>query len=129
MATTFDPLDIEEQAFKRSSTTDFAEQVAFLLETVGARITTAALGLADARPLYKWRDGQVDHPRSDAVTRLRALYRVVWAISEAYSPTVAAAFLRGSNPQLDDKAPLIVLADGEPSGAAVIAAARAFLEG
>lgn len=129
MTTTFDPVALEEQAYKRSNTTDVQEQATYLLEAVGARVTAAAIGLADARPLYKWRAGDVDHPRHDHVTRLRALYRVVWAISEAYSPTVAAAFLRGSNPQLDDKAPLIVLADGEPTGAAVVAAARAFLEG
>jgi hypothetical protein len=38
------------------------------------------------------------------------LFRVVKAIESIDSPTVAAAFLRSSNPQLDDEAPLVVLA-------------------
>ena len=55
----------------------------------------------------------------------------VRAIESIYSPTVAGAFLRSSNPQLDDEAPLAVLAT-QPVGKAeqaVLAAARAFLEG
>jgi hypothetical protein len=59
------------------------------------------------------------------------LFRVVRAIESVYSPMVAAAFLRSSNPQLDDEAPLAVLAT-HPVGKAeqaVLATARAFLEG
>lgn len=43
----------------------------------------------------------------------------------------ASAFLRSANPQLDDQAPLVVLADGDPAeaGPRVVAAARALLEG
>jgi hypothetical protein len=39
------------------------------------------------------------------------------AISEAFSPSVAAAFLRGSNPVLNGRAPMLVLADTPPTEA------------
>ncbi|MDT5343458.1 MAG: hypothetical protein QOE52_2642, partial [Mycobacterium sp.] len=56
---------------------------------------------------------------------------LVRAIESIYSPAVAAAFLRSSNPQLDDEAPLVVLATQPVDEAeqAMLAAARAFLEG
>jgi hypothetical protein len=67
----------------------------------------------------------------DVVSRLTVLYRVVRAIESIYSPAVAAADLRSSNPQLDDEAPLVVLATQPVDEAeqAMLAAARAFLEG
>lgn len=127
----FDPTAIEERAFKASLTATPQEMASFLLDTVGARVAGAALALADARPLYQWRAGETVPRAHETEQRLRALFRVVHEIAEAYTNSVAAAFLRGSNPQLDDEAPLIVLADGDPDDAVprVIAAARAFLEG
>lgn len=129
--TTFDPLGIEEQAYKESLTASPAGAVEFLLGVLGARVTAAALGLADARPLYRWRQGEV-LPKEQAVEdRLRILHRVTHMVNEAYGPRVASAFLRSSNPQLDDQAPLVVLADSEPQlvAARLVGAARAFLEG
>ena len=103
-----------------------------LLETVGPRITAAALGLADARQVKRWAaDGTVE-PREHAVAvRLDALFWIVRAISAVYTPAVAARFLRSANPQLDDEAPLVALreADDERSVNRVLAATRAFLEG
>src|SRR5437764_10469003 len=129
-ARTFDPVDLEERAFKASVTVDVAAQTQSLLDWVGARVTAAAVGLADARPLYRWRDGS--HPKEHlAGDRLRVLYRIGYEIHEAYGPRVLAAFLRSSNPQLADRAPLIVLADSDPAEVEgeLLAATRAFLEG
>jgi hypothetical protein len=60
------------------------------------------------------------------------LFRIVHAIVGVYGQaSVAAGFLRSANPQLDDEAPLIVLADGDPIEVQkpLLAALRAFLEG
>lgn len=129
--TGFDPTALEERAFKASLTAEPQAMTALLLDTIGARVTAAALGLSDARPLYRWRAGETVPRAHDTEQRLRVLFRVVHEITEAYTGRVAAAFLRGSNPQLDDEAPLVVLADDDLDAAAprVIAAARAFLEG
>lgn len=129
--TAFDPLGIEDQAYKESLTASPASAVEFLLGVLGARVTAAALGLADARPLYRWRTGEVLPKERVIEDRLRILHRVTRMVAEAYGPRVASAFLRSSNPQLDDEAPLVMLADGDPQEvqARLVAAARAFLEG
>lgn len=126
----FDPVALEEAAFKASLTTDAPEQTAFLLRAVGARVTSAALGLTDARPLYRWRDGGL--PKEHVVAdRLRILFRIAHEVHQAYGPRVLSAFLRSANPQLGDRSPLVVLADGNPDEveAELLAATRAFLEG
>ncbi|OBI49784.1 hypothetical protein A5707_16340 [Mycobacterium kyorinense] len=120
-----------EAAYKESVLTPAWEQARHLIGSVGVRYTTAALGLRDARTVRNWVERRAEPREHDVASRLAVLFRVVKAIESIYSPTVAAAFLRSSNPQLDDEAPLVVLAtqpvdEGEQ---AVLAAARAFLEG
>lgn len=129
--TAFDPLGIEDHAYKESLTTSPAGAVGFLLGVLGAQVTAAALGLADARPLYRWRTGEVAPKERAIEDRLRILHRVTRMVHDAYGPRVASAFLRSSNPQLDDEAPLVVLADGDPRQVEgrLVGAARAFLEG
>lgn len=126
---TFDP-GLADQAYKLSIKWSPAQKGDYILRTIGPRIAAAALGLSDARPLKSWIHDGV-YPKQSVEWRLETLFRVVYAISETYSPATAASFLRSSNPQLDDEAPLIVLADGSPyeTGPKVLAAARAFLEG
>lgn len=107
------------------------QKARYLLESIGPRITSAALGLADARQVKRWAAENTE-PREHAVAlRLDALYWVVRALEPVYSPAVAARFLRSANPQLGDEAPLVVLARAENEQAigVVLAAARAFLEG
>lgn len=121
--------DVVERACKRAVMTSSEEQARFVIETVGARIATAAVGLRDARAVRGWARGQqIKH--SDARQRLQELYQVVWAVAETYSPAVAAAFLRGTNPHLGDRAPLVVLAEEPPdkAGPALLAAARRLIE-
>ncbi len=121
-----------ERAYKDSVTEPIERKAQFLLETVGPRIATAALGLSDARQLKRWAAEPGTEPREHVVAlRFDALYRVARAISAVYSPAVAARFLRSANPQLGDDAPLAILASAETSKeiTRVLAAGRAFLEG
>lgn len=76
----------------------------------------AALGLADAHPLYRWRRGMIPPKERAVEDRLWILHRVAHMLDQAYGSRVASAFLRSSNPQLDDEAPLVVPADGGPGG-------------
>ncbi len=120
-----------ETAHKESVTTPSQAKARYLLKTVGPRIAAASLGLSDARRLKRWaKDG--DEPRELVVAqRLDALFWIVRAIDAVYSVAVAARFLRSSNPQLADDAPLVVLAgaaDGDDIRRA-LTATRAFLEG
>jgi len=120
-----------ERAHKDVVNDPAAQKADYLLESIGPRIASAALGLADARQLKRWAAEDIE-PREHAVAlRLDAVYWVVRALAPVYSPGVAARFLRSANPQLGDEAPLVVLAraDNERAIAVVLAAARAFLEG
>lgn len=58
-------------------------------------MTAAALDLADARPLYRWRDGI--EPKEPAADRLRLLFRIGYEVERAYGPRVLSAFLRSKN--------------------------------
>ncbi|MGH3959372.1 hypothetical protein [Mycobacterium sp.] len=123
--------DAWEAAYKESVVTPPWEQARHLIGSVGVRYTTAALGLKDARTVRGWVERQAEPREHDVVSRLAVLFRAVRAIESIYTPTVAAAFLRSSNPQLDDEAPLVVLST-QPVGEAeqaVLVAARAFLKG
>jgi hypothetical protein len=123
--------DAWEAAYKTSVVTPAWEQARYLIGSVGVRYTTAALGLKDARTVRNWVERQAEPREHDVISRLAVLFRAVRAIGSIYSPKVAAAFLRSSNPQLDDEAPLVVLSiqPVDKAEQAVLAAARAFLEG
>lgn len=124
--------DAWERAYKESVTAQPWEQVGYLLDHIGPRFTAASLGVADARTLRRWRDDHAVPRDHDEQTRLALLFRIVHAIVDVYGQaSVAAGFLRSANPQLDDEAPLVVLADGDPMEVqkALLAALRAFLEG
>lgn len=117
-----------ERAHKRSVQLPAAEQAAFVRDVLGARLAAASLGLKDTRTLQSWAGGgQIKGP--DQGHRLQALYRAAYAVAEGFSPAVAAAFLRGSNPILEDRAPAMVLADDDPAEAEprVVAAVEALL--
>lgn len=118
-----------EGAWKDSVRTDPGEQARHVYGALGGRLAAASLGLKDTRTLQSWARGgaikSLDHER-----RLQLLYRVTTAVERVYSSSVAAAFLRGSNPRLDDRAPMLFIAEGPgPEGEAeVLAAVEALLE-
>jgi hypothetical protein len=120
-----------EAAYKDSLVLPAWEQAGYLLDSIGARFITAAVGLQDARTVRRWRNEQIEPREHDVAGRLAILYRITRAIADVYSPAVAAAFLRAANPQLDDTSPLMLLRDGDPDDVQkpLLAAARAFLEG
>jgi hypothetical protein len=130
-ASTYDAALLDEEAYKASHRTSAAEKTAFLLDAIGPRVTAAALGLSDARPLYKWRTGEVEPRNGEQGQKLQILYRIGYEVTKAYGPKVLSSFLRGSNPQLGDRAPLVVLAQGEANEVEneLVGATRAFLEG
>lgn len=123
------PTEILERAHKLAVTWDDQAKARYVLDRVGARIATAAVGLKDARAVRGWADGRLIKEAA-AQERLQHLFQVVYAVADAFSGPTAAAFLRGSNPHLDDRAPVVVLAHDPPdvAASAVITAVRALLE-
>ena len=124
----FDIAEVLTEAQKRSVRLPAREQARAAAVDLGGRLAAACLGLKDTRTLGSWaRGGTIKG--LDAEHRLQVLYRVTTAVASAYTPAVAAAFWRGSNPLLDDRAPMLVLADGVPADVepALLRAAEALL--
>lgn len=124
----YDVTEVLTEAHKRSVREPVAAQAHAVLLDLGGRLAAACLGLKDTRTLGSWaRGGPVKAP--EAEHRLQVLYRVTTAVASAFSPAVAAAFWRGSNPLLDGRAPMLVLADEAPEDAepALLQAAEALL--
>ncbi len=118
-----------EGAYKDSVRLGPSEQATYLHRVLGGRLAAAALGLKDTRTLQSWaRGGAIKNP--DHERRLQLLYQVTNAVERVYTPAVAAAFLRGSNPLLNHRAPMLLIADGPApeTEAQVVAAAEALLE-
>lgn len=122
-----DVTGIEQEAYKLSLG-DAQGLTCYLLGTIGQRRTTAAVGLKDARTVKAWAAGTAQVREAAVEVRLRALYRAVWMITEAYAAATAAAWLESTSPYLGDRSPLVVLAQSEDE-TAFLAAARALLEG
>ncbi|MCU7827307.1 hypothetical protein [Kitasatospora sp. DSM 101779] len=121
--------ELLDDAHKRSIRLPTAVKVTYLLEKLGPRVTAAALGLSDARPLRRWSSGELE-PRSETVEdRLRILYQVVFAVAEAYGPAAASGFIRSANPQLNDDAILLLLRGDDvlDQEKRIIAATRSFI--
>lgn len=116
------------RAYQRSVYTPAGEQAEAVRTALGSRLAATCLGLKDTRTLGSWTHGG-PIKGVDAEHRLQVLYRVVTAIAEAFTPAVAAAFLRGTNPILDGRAPMLVIADTDPAQteALVLSAVQALL--
>ncbi len=120
-------------AWKQAQVASFPQQVTRLLDSIGPRLTAAALGLRDARMLLTWQAG--DPPRKpDVAHRAQVAAEVVYAVTAVYPGTVAASFLRSSQPALDGDSPLLLIRDTSPDGLPALqhrlrSAVRAFLEG
>lgn len=121
-------------AFSAVRKLPFAEQVEYLLGSVGPRITAAGAGLRDARQLATWRKGEA--PREELrLDKVAALAEIAASVMAVYPAAVAASFLRSSQPALDDDSPLLLIRDAaqeedliEVMGR-VRGALRAFLDG
>ncbi|MFE3635370.1 XRE family transcriptional regulator [Streptomyces cellostaticus] len=107
----------------RMSVADIAR---FLQDNLGQRLTARIANLSDHRQVGKWASGE-NAPRPEAEERLRAALQVFQLIQDAESLYTARAWLIGMNPQLDDKAPLGVIAEGHYRD--VMIAARAYVDG
>src|SRR5688572_9306554 len=117
-----------ERAHKQSVTVPSPEQAAYVRDVLGSRLAAAALGLKDTRTLSSWASGGPIRG-VDSEHRLQVLFRTVAAVAEVFTPAVAAAFLRGSNPDLDNRSPVVVLANESPEAAEpkLVAAAESLL--
>jgi hypothetical protein len=96
-----------------------------LQDTLGQRLTAVVAGISDAKAVGKWARGARE-PQPEAESRLRNAFQVTQLLLEKESPETVRAWFLGMNPDLDDRAPALLIGE-EPQR--VLLAARAFLSG
>ena len=109
-----------------AATRSIRELAAYLQDAVGQRVAAAIAGLADAKQIGRYARKDGPEPHSLTEQRLRAGYKVVRMLVDAYDAKTARAWLFGTNTRLDDRAPIEVLgaADDTTAMTAVVRAAK-----
>lgn len=122
------PARPELAAHRAATSASFPEIVTELTVILGKKLT-AYLGAAkDSRAVDRWISGA--EPYGDAENRLRQAYIVARTLRENDDARVVQTWFTGLNPELDDRSPIRLLAQGtEDDARLVIAAARAFHAG
>jgi hypothetical protein len=118
-----------ELAAHRSATSaTFAEIVGELSQILGKKLTAYVAGVKDTRAIDRWLAGADSYNRAEE--RLRRAYVVALTLRGGDHPRVVQAWFTGLNPELDDRSPIRLLAEGtEDDARVVLAAARAFRVG
>jgi hypothetical protein len=115
-------------AHRIATSATFPEVVRGLSDILGKKLTAYLAGAKDTRAIDRWVSG-VD-PYRGADERLRRAYAVALTLLEADHARVVQAWFTGLNPELDDRSPIRLLAEGsEDDARAVLGAARAFRAG
>ncbi|MGH3645531.1 MAG: XRE family transcriptional regulator [Mycobacterium sp.] len=109
-----------------AATLPIREIASYLQGAVGQRVAAAVAGLADAKQIGRYARPNGPEPHDMTDRRLRAGYKVVRMLVDAYDGKTARAWLFGTNTRLDDRAPVEVLgeADSTADFASVVQAAR-----
>jgi uncharacterized protein (DUF2384 family) len=109
-----------------AATRSIRELAAYLQDAVGQRVAAAIAGLADAKQIGRYTRDDGPEPHGLTEQRLRAGYKVVRMLVDAYDAKTARAWLFGTNTRLDDRAPIDVLGAAEDTTAmtAVVRAAK-----
>jgi hypothetical protein len=86
------------------------EMVRYLQDALGSRLTTLLLSVTDGRMLDDWARGKKS-PDSNVERRLRDAFRITELLLQEEAPQAVSSWFLGMNPELDDRAPALVLAD------------------
>ena len=117
-------------AHRRAVQAPFSEIVTELAQILGKKLTAYIGGVKDTRVIERWMQGGID-PYRDADHRIRLAYQIAKTLSEHDSAPVVQAWFTGLNPELQDRAPVRLLKEGdvEKVGPELLNAMRAFLAG
>ena len=116
---------VERVAHTQAVRVPLSEMAGYLQELLGQKLTAVMVGIKDPKEIGRWARGQ-HAPRGDAEHRLRAAFQVAAFLAQTESPETVRMWFMGMNPQLEDQAPALVIAE-DPRR--VMQAARAFPAG
>jgi hypothetical protein len=114
---------IERAVHGDAARQDIRSIVSYLEEVLGQRLTALAAGVSDAKAVRQWAKGE-RVPRPDTERCLRHTYQIAQLLMRSESSGTVRAWFMGMNPELEDMAPVLVIAEDPVR---VIRAARAFL--
>ena len=125
-----DSLPRPELAHERAVRSEFPQVVAMLRDLLGPALVAYLGDVGETRAVHQWAAGDRT-PAAATQRRLRTALQVVLMVADADGPEIAASWLQGLNPQLDDRSPARLLREGDIDevGPEVLGAARAFLVG
>ncbi|HSS47521.1 MAG TPA: hypothetical protein VLX28_01120 [Thermoanaerobaculia bacterium] len=83
----------------------------FLLESLGAEVTTYLSGAENVKTVERWATGELK-PDPISADRLRCAFEVAFLIVDAYDGETARVWFCGMNQRLNDEAPAEVLRKG-----------------
>jgi hypothetical protein len=118
-------------AHQVATRSQISEVVSTLIDLLGARLVAYIAGVQEARAAREWASGERQLRALQAEPRLRIALQVVLLLSKTDRRDVVHAWFIGSNPELDDRSPALLLRDGDLAevGPQVLAAARSFMIG
>ena len=114
---------VERAAHARSARLSMPEIVGYLQDLLGQRLVAVVADVTDAKAVGKWAKGSRS-PQPDAERRLRAAFQVAQLLLERESSETIRAWFIGMNPELDDRAPALMIGEDPVR---VLNAARMFL--
>ena len=114
---------IEQAAHGLATRLNLPALVRSLQDVLGQRLVAVIAGVSDAKAVGKWARGERS-PHPEAERRLRHAFHVTQLLLQQESAETVRAWFLGMNPDLDDQAPALLLAE-DPQ--AVLLAARNFL--
>jgi len=100
-------MKIVDEAYRASVTSTIAQIAEQLQATLGQRLTAYAVGVRDPKAVGKYARGAIE-PREDTAQRMRDLFRITRILGDE-RPEIVRAWMIGSNPLLDDRAPIELL--------------------
>lgn len=115
------------RAFEESVELPFPEKASRLREILGVRLVAYIGGVKSTRVVSGWVAG-TSRPGETERDRLQHAFHAAALLRERYDQATVQSWFKGLNPQLGDKAPARVLAEGDPAAVAgdVLAAAKSF---
>jgi hypothetical protein len=117
------PASPEVLAYEAMARATSAEMARFLQELAGQRMTALMVGIKNPKTVGLWARGPRE-PQGKTLQHLRDAYHIAYLLRECVPPQVVQNWLMGMNPDLDDDAPALHIADRPQD---VLRAARAFV--
>lgn len=116
---------MERIAHEHATRATIRDMAMYLQSLFGQKLTATIAGVKDPKAVGQWARGeQVPHPGAER--RLRDAYHVASLLMQVEHPQTVRSWFMGMNPQLDDRAPALVVGEDPVR---VLQAARAFLAG